>query len=215
MRDRPSWWRPVLAGLLVALVIEAAGLAFVLSRPPEYRASATLVVLPDRSLDVDDAASYYDVLSRGQVVTTLAEILRVRGSREGGAASVVDVAPVPDTAVIQLSATAPTRGAAEGRVNDALTSVAAYFTEVAAPFKVLVVSDAGGSAEVVGASRTLAAAVGLVALLCGLGVGAAVRSLQRVREHSAVAADRRDPTTGELEESAPPPQRAGVPTPPR
>ncbi len=173
----------------MALVVAAAGFAFALSRPPQYRASATLVVLPDRALSVDDAASYYDVLSRGQVVTTFAEILRVRGLRGGGSGSSVEVSTVPDTAVIQLSATAATRAGAERQANQAFDDVSRYFSEVARPYRVLVVSDAAGSAEPVGSRVTLGAAVALGALVTGIGVAAAAHSMRRLRGQLPLAGD--------------------------
>ncbi|MDP9395275.1 MAG: hypothetical protein M3Q27_13955 [Actinomycetota bacterium] len=186
MADSARWrsarWRvPLISGLAVALLVAAAGSAFALSRPAQYRASATLVVLPDRALGVEQAASYYDVLSRGQVVTTFAEILRVRGLRGGGSGSSVEVSTVPDTAVIQLSATATTRAGAERRADEAFDNVRGYFDEVVRPYRVLVVSDAAGSAEPVGSPASLGAAVALGALVAGIGVAAAAYSMTRLR----------------------------------
>lgn len=176
-------WRqplaPLVAGLYVALLLAGVGLAFGLTRPVQFRATATLVVLPSRSIPADQAASYYDVLSRGQVVTTFAEILRLRVNAQGGSGP-VEVAPVPDTAVIQFSATGSTAAEAQRRANDGFARARRYFSALTSPYAVSVVSDATGSAQRLGTSRSLLLlAVGLAAVLAGAAVATAGRRLQR------------------------------------
>ena len=76
-----------------------------------------VVVLPAASLDDATSASYYETLSRGQIVATFAEVAGSLGFEQqaedrlgltaGQRAQVTtDVSVVPDTAVILIRATA-------------------------------------------------------------------------------------------------------------
>ena len=73
-----------LTGLAVALLVLVGGWLLYVDRPAEYEASSTLVVLPNEPQA--EAASYYDILSQGQIVTPFAGILDLQatqGSRAG------------------------------------------------------------------------------------------------------------------------------------
>ncbi|WP_456599803.1 hypothetical protein [Blastococcus sp. SYSU DS0616] len=153
----------------------------------EYRATTTLVVLP--APGADEAAAYYDTLSRGQVATTFAEILALRAdpeaATEGAVEAGVSVEVVPDTSLIQVAVTSEDAAAAETGADAVLGQVEPYFGQLGAPYEVSVVDEADGSAERIGFSPgVLAAVVGAVAVIAGLAAYLAIRSLQNARRRT-------------------------------
>lgn len=172
-----------MAGLLVAALVTAVGSAFALTRPARWSANSSLLVLPRTDLDPDLVAGYYDTLSRGQIVNTYAQILRLqsladtaaRGAGLSPAAAEqveVDVRPVPDAAVIDVYVTAATAGDAE-RVADGVVSAAvSYIAQLRSPYVLSTVSAATGTARRTGLG--VLTVVGLVAIV-GAVVGAAVQ----------------------------------------
>lgn len=161
-----------------------AGGAFWLQRPVEYQAATTLVVLPQSS--ASEAASYYDTLSRGQITTTLAEILSIKAVPDDGSAEIA-VEVVPDTSLIEVSATAADADAAEEAADQALGQAEPYFNQLGAPYQVSVVDTAEGSATEIGlAAGLLAAVIAAVSLIAGLATYMAVRSLQVARQQTRV-----------------------------
>jgi hypothetical protein len=146
--------------------------------PPVYRASTSLVVLPDREASTEPG--YYDTLSRGQVVLTFAQILDLRARNAVPAGSDVDVqvAAVPDTSLIDVRATAPTAAEAEDAADRALRASRPYFRELPSPYEIYVVRDAAGSAERSGGvSPALLVLIPVVALVAGLVTQQVLRAL--------------------------------------
>ncbi len=173
----------VLTGLVVALLVLAGGLLFYADRPAEYEASSTLVVLPNDALA--EAASYYDTLSQGQIVTTFAEILDLQATSAADGAQVTSVAVdvVPDTSLIRITATAADAQSAETATDAVLTQSQAYFDQLTAPYQISVVQGAAGTAEQTGlAPGLLSGAVAAVALISGLATYLAVRALLPARQ---------------------------------
>lgn len=177
-------WRGVLrrldvrAGIVVALLALAAGVLFVGADPRVYRASTSLVVLPDREASTEPG--YYDTLSRGQVVLTFAQILDLRARNGVSARSDVDVqvAAVPDTSLIDVTATAPTAAQAENAADEALRASRPYFTQLPSPYEIYVVRGAVGSAERSGGvSTALLLLIPVVALVAGLVTQQVLRAL--------------------------------------
>ncbi len=174
-------------GLLVALLVLAGGALFWQSQPQQDQAESTLVVLPDAASD--EAASYYDTLSSGQIATTFAEILALRGG-EGAAPGVdVEVEVVPGTSLITVTATAEDGATAEAEADAALERARPFFDQLAGPYDVSVVSPAAGTAETTGLALPIVAGVVLaVALVAGLAAYLAVSGLQQARDHARRAA---------------------------
>lgn len=179
MRRGHSRRLPVLAGLLIAVLVGLAGSALWFIRPSQYEASTALVVLP--SGQNDESASFYDTLSRGQVVETFAEILGLQGGqqpelRAAGVTVVVEV--VPDTSLIEVRATAADAVTAERFADSVLVESRPYFSQLSSPYSVSVVRDATDTAQQVGLPLgPLVAVVAVVAVLTGVAAALATRAL--------------------------------------
>ncbi len=169
----------LLVGLLVVVVVLSAGVLLWQSNPIEYRASATLVVLPAPAQATDPG--YYDLLNQGQIVQTLAQVLDlgVAGDVQDEVSS-ISVTVVPDTFLIRVTATAPDPETAETAADSVMTRASTYFSELSAPYTASVISPATGTAERAGVPpRTLLVAVALVAAIAGIAALLATRALQR------------------------------------
>ena len=178
-RRRPA----VLTALAVLLLVLVGGGVFWGLERPQYRATATLVVLP--AADVPQAASYYDTLSQGQITKTFAQVLGLAatpapGSAGSGATVTVDV--VTGTSLIQVTATAPAARQAESAADAALGQARPQFDQLGAPYRVSVVRAAGGTAQRAGLTlAVLAGVVVAVALIAAVASYFAVRALQQSR----------------------------------
>lgn len=192
MADRTTrqrlWRRGLSAGIVTGVLVLGGGAGWSLTYQPTYTATATLLVLPNaRSSQSGDAASYYDTLSQGQIVSTFAQVLRAKTSPawvvSGGpglttrqvAATKVNVTAVPSTSVISITAQGADPKIAE-RVVEAMAARSPHELNVlATPYRALTVDSGGGSAEKTGIDlTTLLVAVVAVAALAGVGVQQAV-----------------------------------------
>jgi hypothetical protein len=174
-----------LTGLAVALLVLVGGWLLYVDRPAEYEASSTLVVLPNEQLA--EAASYYDTLSQGQIVTTFAGILDLQATQVGAAGDEqireVTVEVVPDTSLIQISGTATDAASAEAATDAVLAQSRAYFDQLTVPYQVNVVQGAAGTAQPAGlASGLLAGVVVAVALIAGIATYLAIRAVLPARQ---------------------------------
>lgn len=192
MADRTTrrrlWRRGLSAGIVTGVLVLGGGAGWSLTYQPAYTATATLLVLPNaRSAQSGDAASYYDTLSQGQIVSTFAQVLRAKSSPAwvvaGGpglttrqvAATSVSVTAVPSTSVISITAQGADPKIAE-RVVEAMAARSPHELNVlATPYRALTVDSGGGSAQKTGIDRSaLLAAVVAVAVLAGVGAQQAV-----------------------------------------
>lgn len=187
-RERRVAWTSIIVGLVALAVVAAAGASFVLTRPTSLVASASLVVLPDSSLDRESIAGYYETLTRGQVVATYAEILRglsleneaaqnvgLSASRTSG--TKVDVQVIADTALIEISTTAQ-----EGEVAIALTNEIADLAvkglrDLDQPYTASLVSEATKTRSAATSTFTLLAVILIIGLVAGLGAAQVVFQL--------------------------------------
>ncbi len=69
----------IVVGVVVALLLTGAGAFYAFSQQRSWVAESMLVVLPSADLDEATAASYYETLSRGQIVATFAEVAGTQG----------------------------------------------------------------------------------------------------------------------------------------
>lgn len=180
----------LLGGLLVALLVVGAGFVFWQSNSIEYRASATLVVLPASPQATDPG--YYDLLNQGQIVQTFAQVLDLeiadRAQNELGAT--ISVTVVPDTFLIRVTAIAPEAETAETAADSVIAQASTYFSELSAPYAASLVSPATGTAERAGVPpRALFVAVALVAVIAGIATQQATRALRRTTRQGAAAFD--------------------------
>ena len=218
----------VVAGVVAAALVAAVAVALLVTRPPQWSASASLLVLPEpesASAGPDVVAGLYDALSRGQIPATYAELLRDRrlevtaGQRQGLSEEEIaevelEVLIVPDTSVLDLKITAPRPEQAESITAEVLTEAEGFLSELDSPYAVMVTGDAAGTARQVGlAPLPLGAVAAAVAILAGFAVQQAVAGLGRARQapvDSVAGPGRPVPVTiGGAAPSAPPVPRDG------
>ena len=174
---RRRYLLPAVAALVVAALVAIGGAVLWQVRPMESRAVSTLVVLP--SSEGAEVASYYDTLSSGQIASTFAEILALRGTAGSSAGTDLEVRVVPGTSLIRLTATAADAETAEAAADRALARSRPFFDELSAPYSVFEVRSAAGTAENAGlAPGLLTGVVAAVAVIAGLATYLAVHALQ-------------------------------------
>jgi capsular polysaccharide biosynthesis protein len=162
--------------VLVLLV----GLPAAWARQPAWQAHASLLVLPTGSTDPNELASLYDTLSRGQVPATYAELLRDNRPAQEAAAALrlstaqlasltVNVEVVPDTSVLDITATAA-QPAVAAAVADRVADLGnRRIAALSSPYGSRTLSGAAGSAVRQPLGRTASLAlVGVLAVLAGL-----------------------------------------------
>jgi capsular polysaccharide biosynthesis protein len=213
----------VLAGAVAAVLVVLAGAGLALVSQPKWTAESVLVVLPSADLDTSDSASYYETLSRGQIVATFAEVaddlqeraeqkLQLSDAQRAGVSTTVSV--VPDTSVILIRSTAGTAAVAE-QLADATTSVATgYLAGLSQPYRTELVRGAAGTAVSSGTSPMILLALAFaVALLVGVAVQQAVYHLmmtaRAAKERTARAAGPAPPDGARDAHEAAPPDGAG------
>jgi capsular polysaccharide biosynthesis protein len=201
----------ILSGILLAALIMGAGAFYALKQPVKYTAKASVVVLPAQGLDPSTAAGYYETLSRGQIVATLAEVLRLQRFEQSAALRLkltpaqraqtkVTVEVVPTTAMVNISVRGSTAATSEALADVILADAVPYLSQLSAPYTVSVVGSAANSAVRSGPSSTvLLEAAALIALISGL-------AAQQGIYHLSVAAWRR--------RASAPPENARPPTGP-
>ena len=64
----------VVAGVVVASLVAAGAAALLATRPQQWSAASSLLVIPQSADNPDLVAGLYDALSRGQVPATYAEL---------------------------------------------------------------------------------------------------------------------------------------------
>jgi len=198
----------ILSGILLAVLILGAGIFYALKQPVNYTAKASVVVLPARGLDPGTAAGYYETLSRGQIVATLAEVLRLQRFEQSAALRLklspaqqaqtkVTVEVVPTTAMVNISVRGSTAGGSEALADVILADAIPYLSQLSAPYTVSVVGSAANTAVRSGPSSTvLLEAAALIALISGI-------AAQQGIYHLSVAARRRRGSA--MPVTAPPP----------
>jgi capsular polysaccharide biosynthesis protein len=189
----------IAVGLVVALVLAAAGAFYAFSQQRTWVAESMVVVLPSTALDEATSASYYETLSRGQIVATFAEVAgtqrfeqqaedQLRLSAAERSLVSTEVSVVPDTAVILIRSTAGDARIAQeiSRVTTSLSVT--YLGGLTQPYRAVTVPS-GSTAEPTGMSPWVLAAAGLMAgLVAGLAVQQAVYHLS-----AAVRGSRAEP----------------------
>lgn len=180
LRRLPSARPSVLAASAAVLFVLGTGGAFAAVIPNSWSATATVMVLPAFGVDEGALPSFYETLSRGQIVATYAEMLRLQRfekealrnlglsqSQQRGVA--VRTRVVPSTAVINITVSAPRRAVAEETADRVLEHSRAYVDSLGLPFMLEVASGADGSGARTGPAKgPLTVAVLVVALVAGV-----------------------------------------------
>jgi len=185
----PGLRTSITVGLAVALLLAVAGSFYAFTQQRSWVAESMVVVLPSADLDEGTSASYYETLSRGQLVATFAEVAGTQGfaqqaedalglSAAERALVSTEVSVVPDTAVILIRSTAGDAQVAQD-VSRVTTSLSvAYLGGLTEPYRAVTVPSGSSTAEPTGMSPWLLAAAGLMAgLVAGLAVQQAVYHL--------------------------------------
>jgi capsular polysaccharide biosynthesis protein len=179
----------IVSAVAVFVVVLLAGVIFAVTRQGEWTAQATVMVAPDPALDRSTSASYYESLSRGQMVATAAEILGLQRFTTAAADDLrltraqqdqvtVAIRVVPDTTIIQVAATAPTAQLAEGMANSVVAR--AGTTLLPDPYVLVLMSSADRTARRSDpATPIVGSVVVLVALVAGLAAQQATHHLTR------------------------------------
>ena len=178
----------ITVGMVVALLLAGAGALYAFTEQRSWVAESMVVVLPSADLDEATSASYYETLSRGQIVATFAEVAGTQRFEQQAedrlgltpaqrSAVSTEVSVVPDTAVILIRSTAGNARVAQ-QVSRVTTELSvAYLAGLTQPFRAVTVPS-GSDAEPTGLSPLVLAAAGLVAgLVAGLAAQQAVYHL--------------------------------------
>lgn len=168
------------AGLVVFVLLMAAGFAYSRSVVPEWSARANVLVLPGQPVNPDQVPAYYETLSRGQMVQTLAELARLgefqtetadrygftEAQREAVELTVIVVA---DTAMLQVVATSEDANLAVAMVDGVVDLSTHYVADLSLPYALVPVGEGRNNVTESGLPQSLVMLVfGLVAL--GLGI---------------------------------------------
>lgn len=181
----------VYSQVVVTLLVVIAGAFLALTSSSRWTAEQSIVVLPSSGLESGAEASFYEYLSRGQLVATFSEVgndaqsLRDAQNSVGmneadRAESSVSLSVVPGTSVVLVQATAPTSDQAVA-LADATTELARTdFDRLDVPFRTL--AGATGAAMPSGPSKALILIATLVAaLVAGIAVQQATLAILRAR----------------------------------
>lgn len=208
--DRRSARQSILVGAVVALLLLVAGAVLAVATKAQWTAESVSVVLPSTTLDEADSASYYETLSRGQIIATFAEVasnkrfeqqaeqnLGLDATQQAAVSSEVTVAP--STAVVLIQVTSDDRQVAEQVAGEMTTVSQSYLQGLAKPFRLEVVNNGAGTSFRSSTSPlVLFAAAVVVALVGGLAIQQAVyHSLVALRPNRQAALPAEGDTTDE------------------
>ncbi len=169
----------VLAGIVVFLLVAVVGALYVVGQRPTYSASASFALFP-RPLDNPAQAGYYETLSRGQIVSTIAQLVKADQPTPPPRVSPLVVSVVDQTSIVQIDVTAPTAMQAEQAADAGLMHAVALVQSLKLPYAATVANTAAGHAQSGGTSKTkLGAIVALVAITLGLAVQQSFLGLRR------------------------------------
>lgn len=175
--------RRIIVAVLAVLgaVLGAALGAAAAPSSSRYMVTANVALLPAPELTSEDASSYWEVLTRGQITRTAAIIYDdprwLSQAAEDAGVSQEDLtltaAALPDTTMLSVTVSASSADAAEAALNTVLVTATPEVSSLAAPFFVKVLWPPDNSAWTEPApSRAQVAAAGAVGgLLLGAGIG--------------------------------------------
>lgn len=177
----------VCAGLGLMLGVAAA--RSLTGREEGYTAQATLAMLPEQNIPLDQVAAFWEVLNRGQATASAAVVLEddrwlnAAAAKAGARVSELRVSAgaMPNTTLITVTAKAGTPRTAEAALSSVLADAVGPAAKVSGPFRLETVVPPESSAVSLAPSRSqMFAALGIAGLLVGVGAGVLiVRSLRK------------------------------------
>jgi hypothetical protein len=182
----------IIAGAVVFALLLAAGVIVSRNTTTEWVARSSALVLPAKPVDPDQLPGYYETLSRGQIVSTLAELVRIgefqaevadRFALSDAQRDFVDVAVnvVANTAMLQVVATSEDPELAVVMVDGVIEASTAYIGDLALPYTLVPVSAGVSNLTEAGLTESMVLGVFvLVALIAGLLVQQATFHLTRL-----------------------------------
>jgi hypothetical protein len=188
---RPRMWLSIVAGLLTAVAVLVLGALFASSRPAQWTAESQYLMGPPTNADRARIAAYYETLSRGQVVSTAAEItgelrFQVAAATDLGLPTRDDVsvraAVVPGTALVSVTATGRNRDQVEKMPDAVIEQASPTINTLLSPYRVNPLGSAAGTARQTGLSQgQFVAVLALVAVVAGAAVQQVVQHLSAAR----------------------------------
>ena len=184
----------VVAGVIVFALLIGAGIAIAQQATTQWIARSSALVLPSKPVSPDQLPGYYETLSRGQIVTTLAELVRLGEFQTEVADQLslseaqrkivdLDVNVVADTAMLQVIATSEDPNLAVAMVDGVVEASTTYIGDLVLPYALVPVSK--GSSNLTESGMSTAMVIGifsLVALVAGLAVQQGVLHLARLND---------------------------------
>ncbi len=208
----------IAAGLIVFVLLFSTGVILSQSVHTQWVARSSALVLPSKPVNPDHLPGYYETLSRGQMVTTLAELVRLgefqtdvaeqlslTGPQRESVGLTVNV--ISDTAMLQVAATSEDLNLTVAMVDGVVMAATDYVGDLGLPYALVPVSAGVNNVTETGMSAPLVIGVfSLVALVAAVAVQQAIYRLIRLTDqrHTARAStsgtdaiDHEDPTTPE------------------
>jgi capsular polysaccharide biosynthesis protein len=198
----------VIVGVLLALMVVGIGTAMLLARPTLWTTRTTLLVSPTTTANDSSAATLYELLSQGKIAETYASLMRntafgdavIEAAGVSGPAGTyqISAAVVPQTFLIRVTTSAPTRNDALALGSAAAAEAPGFVTDLSQPFSVRSV-NAGQlrATRTGGTDATLLGIVAVIALVVGvLGQQAMMQLLTLRRARRGVPRSRRGGVRG-------------------
>ena len=168
------------AAVIVGLIV-FAGAWTVLDHDPAWQSELVVAILPS-SADPTYEAVYYQSLSQGAIVHTMAEVIRTAPSPDYG--NLVDVAITPEASVVTVSAVGPDKALAIRAVDDRFTAGDLAVQTLGVPYRLRALGTAADRVEFIDSpdgARAIVAFGGAIAsaLLVAAAIAWLRRELQR------------------------------------
>ncbi|MCL7960268.1 MAG: hypothetical protein M8861_08755 [marine benthic group bacterium] len=228
--DRPSQRRltkatvaSVIAGIVVFALLLTAGVAVAQRTTTQWIARSSALVLPSQPVSPEQLPGYYETLSRGQIVATLAELVRL-GEFQAEVADgfelsesqrefvQLEVNVVADTAMLRVVATSEDPNLAIAMVDGVVEEATTYIGDLVLPYALVPVSSGASNLTESGLSTPIVIGIfGLVALVAGVAVQQAVFHLARLNERRRE--NRATPSSNDSAVPKPPTTETSTPEP--
>lgn len=199
----------VIAGVVVFAILAGAGIVLSQNASTEWVARSSALVLPSKPVSAEQLPGYYETLSRGQMVTTLAELVRLGEFQTDVADQLgltdsqreivgVSVNVVANTAMLQVVATSEDPNLAIAMVDGVVEAATQYIGDLVLPYSLVPVSAGVNNLSETGLSTVMVVGVFLlVALVAGIFVQQAVYQLMKWSRHRSSHGGNRSGSDGD------------------
>jgi len=185
----------IIAGVVVFVILATVGVVLSQNVSKQWVARSSALVLPSKPVSSEQLPGYYETLSRGQMVTTLAELVRLgefqtevadqlglSDSQRDFVAVTVNV--VANTAMLQVVATSEDPKLAVAMVDGVVEASTGYIGDLVLPYSLVPVSAGLNNLTETGLSTDMVIGVFLlVALVGGIAVQQAIFQLMKWSQH--------------------------------